>query len=64
MKEKRILEMTKKRQNFLQHKNNKTYTDGSKNTEKKVGFAVIFAHIIRKGVLLNEAQKPPLIQSK
>ena len=36
------------------------YTDGSKNTGRKVGFVAVFAHITRRGSL----RKPPSIQLK
>ena len=42
-----------RKQRFLQHKENhsdnkETYNDGSKSTERKVGFATVFADITRR----------------
>ena len=46
--------------NFLQHKEkhkntNQTYTDGTKNIERKMGLAVVFTDITRRGALPEEA---------
>ena len=43
-----------RKQHFLQHKgkhsnNKQVYTDGSKRTGRKVGFAAVFTDITRKG---------------
>ena len=51
---------TRKKQNFLQHKdkhrnNKEAYTDGLKNMRKKLGFAAVFADIIKRGALHDEA---------
>ena len=45
---------------FLQHKGNhsnfkETYTNGSKSTGRKVGFAAVFADITRRGAIPEEA---------
>ena len=45
----------KRKQYFLQHKENhsnnkEVYTDGSKSTRRKVGFAAVFADIIRRSI--------------
>ena len=45
---------------FLQHKgkhsnNKEAYTDGSKSTGRKVGFAAVFMNIIKRGALPEEA---------
>ena len=47
---------SKKKQHFLQHKNNKeAYTDRSKSTGSKVGFAAVLANITRGGALPEKA---------
>ena len=60
MKEKHTRNDSKRKQYFLQqkgnHSNNKeTYTDGSKSTGRKVGFAEVFVDITRRGALPDEA---------
>ena len=59
MKEKHVGNDSESKQHFLQHKGNhsnnkETYTDTSKSTGRKVGFAAIFAGIIRRGALPEE----------
>ena len=49
-----------RKQHFLQHKEKhinmkETYTDGSKSTGRKVGFAAVFTDITRRGSLPEEA---------
>ena len=40
---------SERKQNFLQHKeNHSNNTDGSKSTGRKVGFAAVYADIIRR----------------
>ena len=56
---KRIRNGSKRKQYFLQHKekhsnNKEAYTDGSKSTGRKVGFAVVFTDITRRGALPEE----------
>ena len=51
---------SERKQHFLQnkekHSNNKeTYTDESKAMGKKVGFAVVYGNITRRGILPEEA---------
>ena len=51
---------SERKQHFLQHKGNrsnnkKAYTDGSKSTGRIVSFATVFADIIRRGALPEEA---------
>ena len=68
---------SKKKQHFLQHKKKhsstkEAYTDGSKSTGKKVGYAAIFTDTTRRGALLEEAsiytaeitKKPTLIDQR
>ena len=48
---------------FLQHKekysnNKEAYTDGSKSTKRKVGFAIVFADINRGRVLTRRSLHP------
>ena len=43
---------SERKQHFLQHKgkhsnNKEAYTDGSKSTRRKIGFAAVFAYITR-----------------
>ena len=48
-----------RKQHFLQHSNNKeAYTDGSKNTERAVGFAAVFLDITSKRLLPEETTIP------
>ena len=47
---------SKRKQHFLQHKEkhsngNKSYTDGSKSTGRKVGYAAVFADTARREAL-------------
>ena len=56
MTERNTQGMTARKQHFLQHKGNhsnnkEAYTDGSKSTGKKVGFAAVFKDITRRGAL-------------
>ena len=49
----------RKKQHFFQHKENysnnkETYTDESKSTGRELGFAAVFADIIRRGALPEE----------
>ena len=51
---------SERKQHFLQHKKKhsstkEAYTDGSKSTGKKVGYAAIFTDTTRRGALLEEA---------
>ena len=51
---------SKRKQHFLQHKGNhsnnkEAYTDGSKSTRGKKGFAAVFVEFIRRGALPKEA---------
>ena len=46
---------SKRKQHFLQHKGNhsnnkEAYTDKSKSTERKVGFAAVFVDITRRSI--------------
>ena len=57
MKEKHIRGLTARESStsLEKHGNNKgAYTDGSKNTGRKVGFAAVFTNITRRGALLEE----------
>ena len=50
---------SEKKQYFLQHKrkhknNKEAYTDGSKSTGSKMGFAAVFADITRRGAIPDE----------
>ena len=58
--EKRSGNDNKRKQHFLLHKNcNGAYTDGSKSTRRKVGFAAVFTDITRRRLY---QKKPPSIQ--
>ena len=66
MKKKHTGNDSRRKQHFLHHKgkhNNKkeTYSDGSKSTRRKVGFAAVFADITRRGAI---QKKPPSTQLK
>ena len=60
MKEKHMRNGSERKQRFLQHKENhsnnkEVYTDGSKSTGRKVGFAVAFMDNTRRRPLPKEA---------
>ena len=60
MIEKNTRNDSERKQYFLQHKENhsnkkEAYTDGSKSTGRKVGFAAVFTDITRRGALPEEA---------
>ena len=60
MKEKHMRNDSARKQHFQQHKrkhsnNKKAYTDGSKSSRRKVGYADVFTNVTKRGALPEEA---------